>query len=60
METHGTTGTYIWMGIFLVSAALFWGTALWAIIRGGKEAFEIITGEKKHGARPNGVSRTAD
>jgi hypothetical protein len=47
MESSGMTGAYIWMGIFLVASALFWGTAFWAIVRGGKDAFDIIITEKK-------------
>ncbi len=39
------TPTYIWMGIFLVAGALFWGVAFWAIIRGGKDVLEIIHSE---------------
>jgi hypothetical protein len=49
MESTHMTGAYIWMGIFLVASALFWGTAIWAIVRGGKDAFEIISMEKKRG-----------
>ena len=39
--------TYIWLGIFGVSAALFFGIALWVIWRGGKDVIEILTMEKK-------------
>ena len=56
MESIGMTGTYIWMGIFLVASALFWGTAIWAIVRGGKDAFEIISLEKKRGVKCREVS----
>lgn len=47
MESSGMTGAYIWMRIFLVASALFWGTALWVIVRGGRDAFDIIIKEKK-------------
>ena len=45
METV-MTPTYIWMGIFLVAAAMFWGTALWAVYRGFIDILDIITTEK--------------
>jgi hypothetical protein len=35
------------MGIFLVASALFWGTAFWAIVRGGRDMIEIIIKQKK-------------
>jgi hypothetical protein len=38
--------TYIWMGIFLVAAVLFWGTAVWAVYRGFIDILDIITTEK--------------
>lgn len=39
------TPVYIWMAIFLVAAALFWGTSIWAVIRGGRDVWEIISSE---------------
>ena len=39
------TPTYFWMGLFLISGALFWGVAIWAVIRGGKDILEIIHSE---------------
>ena len=46
METV-MTPTYIWMGIFLVAAVMFWGTALWAVYRGFIDILDIITTERK-------------
>ena len=46
MESIDMTGAYIWMGIFLNACALFWGTALWAIVRGGKDVLDIIFPKK--------------
>jgi hypothetical protein len=45
METI-MTSTYIWMGIFLIAAVMFWGTAFWAIIRGFIDIMDIIASEK--------------
>ncbi len=35
--------TYVWMGVFFLFGAIFWGVSLWAIIFGGKDLIEIIT-----------------
>lgn len=45
MET-ALTSTYIWVTIFIVSGALFWGTAVWAIYRGFIDIMDIIAQEK--------------
>ena len=41
--------TYIWLGIFFLSGAVFFGIAIWVILRGGKDVIEILTevNEKK-------------
>ena len=39
------TPTYFWMGIFLISCALFWGVAVWAVIRGGMDVLDIVHSE---------------
>lgn len=39
------TPTYIWMGLFLIACVLFWGVALWAVIRGGVDVLDIIRSE---------------
>ena len=39
------TPTYFWTGVFLLSGALFWGVALWAVVRGGKDLLDIIASE---------------
>ena len=46
METV-MTPTYIWIGIFFISGALFWGTAVWAIYRGFIDIKDIITQERE-------------
>ena len=40
--------TYIWFAIFGVSAAVFFGIAVWVIFRGGKDVIEILTMEKEN------------
>ena len=35
--------TYLWLGIFLVCAAVFFSVAIWVIVRGGKDVLEILT-----------------
>jgi hypothetical protein len=45
METV-MTPTYIWMGIFIIAAAMFWGTALWAVVRGFIDILDIVASEK--------------
>ena len=35
--------TYFWMGVFAVSALLFWGIAAWVIVRGGRDVLEMLT-----------------
>jgi hypothetical protein len=39
------TPTYIWMVLFLIASALFWGVALWAVVRGGSDVLDIIRSE---------------
>jgi len=39
--------TYIWLGIYGVAAVVFFGIALWVIVRGGKDVLEILSTEKK-------------
>lgn len=51
MESADMTGAYIWMGIFLVVSGLFWVTAEWVIVRGGKDVLDIITKEKTTASR---------
>ncbi|MFA6471031.1 MAG: hypothetical protein WCU00_03235 [Candidatus Latescibacterota bacterium] len=50
METV-MTPTYIWIGIFIVSGVLFWGTAVWAIYRGFIDIMDIVTQEKEKANR---------
>ncbi|MFC1528757.1 hypothetical protein ACFL5B_02490 [Candidatus Latescibacterota bacterium] len=38
--------TYIWLGIFVVFAVIFFSIALWVIFRGGKDVWEILTSAK--------------
>ncbi|MBT4483294.1 MAG: hypothetical protein HOC71_06415 [Candidatus Latescibacteria bacterium] len=35
--------TYIWLGIFIVFAVVFFSIASWVIVRGGKDVWEILT-----------------
>ena len=58
MELTHMTGTYVWMGIFFVAAGFFWGTALWAIFRGGKDVLEIIFVEKPAHGMKNSAPNT--
>jgi len=39
--------TYIWLGIYIVSAVTFFSIAFWVIVRGGKDVWEILTIVKK-------------
>ena len=60
MESTHITGACIWMGIFFIAAGLFWGVSVWAVIRGGKDALDIVARENKGDTTPKGASRTAD
>jgi len=37
------TSTYIWLAIFGFSMLVFFAIAVWVIIRGGKDVWEILT-----------------
>lgn len=39
--------TYIWLVIYGIGAALFFGIAFWVIVRGGKDVLELLTMDKK-------------
>jgi hypothetical protein len=47
------TGMYVWLVLYLGSCAVFFGIALWVIVRGGRDVWEMLTEARKNGSRRN-------
>ena len=47
--------TYFWMGVFTLSAIIFFGIGAWVIIRGGKDVLEMLTEARAN--RKNGTNK---
>ena len=46
-QSDALFSTYIWLVIFGVAALAFFGIAVWVIIHGGKDVWEILTADKE-------------
>jgi hypothetical protein len=42
-EQEALSATYTWLAIYGFSIALFFGIAVWVIIRGGKDILEMFS-----------------
>lgn len=43
------SATYVWLIIYGIGAALFFGIAFWVIYRGGKDVLELLKTDAKAG-----------
>lgn len=48
------TGMYVWLVFFSGSCVTFFGIALWVIVRGGRDVWEMLTEARNNGRRRNG------
>ena len=46
-QSDALFSTYIWLVIFGVAALAFFGIAVWVIIHGGKDVWEILVGKEE-------------
>ena len=46
-EPNALISTYIWLAVFGIACAVFFGLAVWIIIRGGKDVLEMMSFTEK-------------
>jgi len=42
-EPNALVSTYIWLVVYGIAIAIFFGLAVWIIIRGGKDVLEMLS-----------------